>query len=327
MNATVDLAAIRHRLTAAGAAAVRAPDADFYTLADWSIIRTVMGEDLRRLPDGERLPWLDRMTALQDPADGSFPQFTSSKFTNHSKLHGNGTAVGAIGALGGAFRHPVRLYEPFAETARVSGWLDSAIDWSKQWSASHLFWGGVHCFACSPRAHAAWKHTVIGWLDREADPATGWWRRGVAHADRHQPLGGAVHILPIYQHLGRRFPHIAHTVDSTLALQLSGGNWLQGCNNGISYLDLDALYVFALGRLWSPGHRAAEVTSAIDRHATLVAADLDGHLTRALAGHAHGTLCLVGILGLHRQLAPQRFHDDRAWSDIFSDPALYRAAG
>jgi hypothetical protein len=245
MTATVDLASIRHRLTAAGAAAVRAPDADFYTLADWGITRTIMGEDLRRLPDGERLPWLARMTAMQDPADGSFPQFS-----HHSKLHGNGTAVGGIGALGGTFRHPVRLYEPFAGTERVAAWLDGAIDWSKQWSASHLFWGGMHCFACSAQAHAPWTDAVITWLDREADPATGWWRRGVAHADRHQPLGGAVHILPIYQHLGRRFPYIERTVDSTLALQLPGGNWLQGRDDGITYLELDA--PLPRGRLWAP---------------------------------------------------------------------------
>lgn len=325
MNATVDLAAIRHRLTAAGAAAVRAPDADFYTLADWGITRTIMGEDLRRLPDGERLPWLARMAAMQDPTDGSFPQFSLQSF-QHSKLHGNGTAVGGIGALGGRFRHPVRLYEPFAEPARVAAWLDGAIDWSNQWSASHLFWGGMHCFACSARAQAAWTEAVIGWLDREADPLTGWWRRGVAHADRHQPLGGAVHILPIYQHLGRRFPHIERTIDSTLALQLPGGNWWQVRDDGVSYLELDALYVFALGRLWAPGHRSAEVTEAIERHAALVTRDLEGHVARALDGHAHLLLCLVGILGLHRQLAPERFRDDRAWSDIFSDPALYRTA-
>lgn len=321
MTATVDLAAIRHRLTAAGTAAVAAPDADFYTLADWAITRTIMGEDLRSLPEAERLPWLSRMVAMQDPTDGSFPQYAG-----HSRLHGNGTAVGGIGALGGRFRHPVRLYQPFAGADGVAGWLDTAIDWSKQWSASHLFWGGVHCFACSPRAHAGWTATVLNWLDREADPATGWWRRGVAHADRHQPLGGAVHILPIYQHLGRRFPYIERTVDSTLALQYAGGHWLDGRKDGITYLELDALYVFALGRLWAPGYRAAEVAAAVERHAALLTSALDRHLDEALQRHAHGVLCLVGILGLHRQLSPERFRDDRAWSDIFSDPALYRTA-
>ena len=167
---------------------------------------------------------------------------------------------------------------------------------------------------------------MLAWLDREADPATGWWRRGVTHADRHQPLGGAVHILPIYQHLGRRFHCIERTVDSTLAMQHAGGHWLDGCEDGLTYLDLDALYVFALGRLWSPGHRAAAVTAAVERHAALVLRGLDGQLDRALSGHAHHLLCLVGILGLHRQLSPEHFRDDRAWSDIFSDPALYRTA-
>lgn len=321
MNPTVDLASIRHRLTCAGATAVTAPGADFYTLADWAIIRTIMGEDLRRLPEAERLPWLERMQAMQNAVDGSFPQFAG-----HSRLHGNGTAMGGIGALGGRFRHGVRLYEPFATTSLLPGWLDTAVDWSRQWSASHLFWGGVHCFAMSASADASWKDTAISWLDREADPVTGWWRLGVAHSDRHQPLGGAVHILPIYQHLGRRFPYIERTIDSTLALQLAEGHWLSGRPDGITYLDLDALYVFALGRLWAPDHRRADIAASVARHAALVCGDLEGHLDRALAGHAHQLLCLVGILGLHRQLDPQRFQDDRAWSDIFSDPAIYRDA-
>lgn len=321
MSTTVDLAAIRHRFTTAGRAAVTAPEADFYTLADWAIARTIMGEDLRRLPAAEREPWLSRMQAMQNPADGAFPQYQG-----HSKLHGNGTAIGGIGALGGRLRHPVRLYEPFASVERLPQWLDTAVDWAKQWSASHLFWGGVHCLAMTPGTSQAWKDAAISWLDREADPATGWWRRGVAHWDRHQPLGGAVHILPIYQHLGRRFPYIAQVVDSTLALQLPGAHWLLGREDGLTYLDLDALYVFALGRQWAPGHRRAEVAAAVARHADLVVGNLAASLDRALAGHVHhGGLCLSGILGLHRQLDPERFRDDRPWSDIFSDPALYRA--
>jgi hypothetical protein len=319
MTAIVDLAAIRHRLDAACATAIAAPTADFYTLADWAILRTITGEDLRRLPDAERLPWLERMVAQQDPVDGSFPSFG-----HHSKLHGNGTAIGGVGALGGRFQHRVRLYEPFATLEHATAWLDTAVDWSRQWSASHLFWGGVHCLAVSAAAGRDWPDGVISWLDHEADPATGWWRRGVAHADRHQPLGGAVHILPIYQHLGRRYPHIERAIDSTLAMQLPGHHWLTGRTDGVTYLDLDALYVFALGRSWAPEYRRDDIAASVARHAALIVDGLAGHLDRELAGHAHQLLCLVGILGLHRQLDPARFHDDRPWTDIFSDPALYR---
>lgn len=165
---------------------------------------------------------------------------------------------------------------------------------------------------------------MLAWLDREADPATGWWRRGVTHADRHQPLGGAVHILPIYQHLGRRYPFITQAIDSTIDLQLAGGHWLSGATHGATYLDLDALYVFALGRSWAPGHRGAEITAAVARHADLLISQLERLLAERSAGHAHHVLSLVGILGLHRQLDPERFRDSRDWSDIFSDPALYR---
>jgi hypothetical protein len=321
--ASIDLSAIRQRILAKGTRQLARPEADFYTLADWAILRTVMGEDLRRLPETERQAWIGRMAGLQQPADGSFPCFD-----HHSALHANGTAVGAFGALGGRFRHPVRLYTPFATPDRLTARLDQAVDWSRLWTASHLFWGGVHCFALAPAADAAWQAAAFAWLDREADPVTGWWRRGVSHHDRHQPLGGAVHILPIYQHLGRRYPYIELMVDSTLALQRPEGHWLDGNTAGTTYLDLDALYICALGQRWAPAHRPDAVAAAVRRNADLVLRRLDEVLAASLGDrcHVHWLLSLVGVLGLHRQLDPERFRDDRPWSDIFSDPALYQTA-
>jgi hypothetical protein len=319
MSTPVDLTAIRTTLTAQSERMLATAPWDFYTLADWAILRTVMGDDLLRLPDAQRRSWLGLMQNQQDPDDGSFPTFQG-----HTRLHANGTAVGGIGALGGRFRHPVRLYRPFAAAEQVPSWLETAVDWSRTWGESHRFWGGMHCFACLPTATRAWKDAVFAWLDREADPATGWWRRGTPHVDRHQGLGGAVHILPIYQHLGRRFPLIERALDSTLALQLPAGHWYESRTHGATYLDLDALYVFALGRRWAPQYRPTEIAAAVARHADLIVGQLDGLLRDRQGRHAHFLLELVGILGRHRQLDPERFRDDRPWSDIFSDRALYR---
>ena len=296
---------------------------DFYASADWAIIRTVWGEDLRRsLSPEQRNDWLAHLAGQADPADGSFPVFRG-----HSKLHANGTAVGAFGALGGRMPVPVRLYEPFADPARAGAWLETAIDWSRQWSASHLFWGGIHCFALSRAATPAWREAVFAWLDAHLDPATGWWCRGIPHEDRNQPLGGAAHILPVYQHLGRRFPFPERLIDSVLALQYPEGNWLRGdwlVNPGFTYLDLDGLYALDVARRWAPGYRHADITAATARHADLVEPAVEAELERSLASHPHRILELIGTLGLVQRFAPERFRDDRRWTDIFSDPALYR---
>lgn len=297
---------------------------DFYASADWAIIRTIWGEDLRQtLPTAQREQWIAHLAAQVTPGDGSF-----TPLVGHSKLHANGTAIGAFGALGGRLPAPVRLYEPFADPARVGSWLENAIDWRAQWSASHLFWGGMHCFALSSGATPAWRAAVFTWLDAEADPQTGWWRRGTECADRNQPLGGAAHILPIYQHLGRRFPYPERLIDSVLALQLTNGAWLGECTwqtiPGCTYLDLDALYALDLACTWVPGYRTADILAATRRHAQLITPIISDELINAFSRHPHRILELIGTLGLAQRFAPEEFRDDRVWTDIFSDRALYR---
>jgi hypothetical protein len=58
--------------------------------------------------------------------------------------------------------------------------------------------------------------------------------------------------------------------------------------------------------------------------AALVVSRLEAILEGRRRGHVHHLMAVIGILGLHRQLDPARFVDDRPWSDILSDPALYR---
>ena len=296
---------------------------DFYSSADWAIIRTIWGEDLRKtLSDAQRKAWVGYLASQVDPSDGSVPILRG-----HSKLHANGTAIGAFGALGGRMPVPVRLYEPFAEPARVVHWLENSIDWSKIWGESHLFWGGMHCFALSSTATPAWREAVFNWLDSHLDPKTGWWCKGIAYNTRNDPLGGAVHILPIYQHLDRPFPFPERLIDSTLEMQYPEGNWMRGdwlVNLGFTYLDLDGLYALDVGRKWAPGYRTADIEAATKRHADLIEPKIDRELDRAFAQHPHIVLSIIGTLGLSQRFHPRQFHDDRQWTDIFSDPALYR---
>lgn len=270
----VDLAAIRAD-TAERYASVQDPGGPFgslrvahpfYASTDWAIARCIHGEHAADLGEPRRGEWAAYLAGCQQAGDGSFPLFR-----DHSPLHANGMAVGALGWLGGRNRHPVRLYEPFATPERIAPWLDTAIDWSRQWSASHLFWGGMHCFALSQRATPAWREAAFTWLDAELDPATGWWRRGVAHADRHEPLGGSVHILPIYQHLGRPFPYPERLIDSVLALQLPDGHFHAHAPHGLTYLDLDALYALDYARSLAPKHRPDAIAACARRLGDLVA--------------------------------------------------------
>lgn len=290
---------------------------DFYASADIAIIRTIMGEDLRRtLSEDQRRAWIKTLNATQNPADGSYPTFR-----HHSKLHANGTAVGALGAMGGKMAHPNRLYEPFDTADKVVPWLETAIDWREQWTASHLFWGGMHCYSLSAHCTPRWRESVFAWLDDHLDPNTGWWRKGVPHADRNQALGGSVHILPIYQHHRRRFPYPERLIDSILALQLPAGHWHEKFN--ASYLELDALYGLRFAMAQAPTYRSIDIANAVSRLAVLAVSRLDWLLDRSRNDHVHVLLAIVGMLGLLQQHQPKQFVDGQIWTDIFSDPALY----
>jgi len=293
----------------------------FYSSADIAILRSIMGENFTTsLNAAQREQWCNYLNSFQMPGDGSY-----QILQHHSKLHANGTAVGAIGLLGGKMTYPVRLYDPFDTSEKVIPWLESAIDWSLLWSESHKFWGGVHCFSLSNRATEQWLYTVFTWLDANLDEKTGWWRKGTLHVDRHQALGGCAHILPLYQHHHREFPYPRQLVDSVLELQTAEGDWHQGAG-GLSYLDLDALYTYDFCRSSIGAYRSADIERSVTRFSEWFQGRFDQAQTHLRSSHPHIALCLVGTLGLLQRLAPEHYFDDRTWTDIFSDRSLYRTA-
>lgn len=295
---------------------------DLYSSLDVAIARTVMGEDFASsLSADRREEWTSHINSFARK-DGTYEDTHG-----HSRLHGNRMVIGALGPLGGGQPYRVHLYDEFATAERVGRWLET-VDWVHQWGGSHLFLGGIHCFSMSRRATDDWLRAVFEWLDRNLDETTGWWRKGCAHADRHQPLGGSVHILPIYEHHHRRFPYPERVIDSVLALQLPGGIWLdRPTSHPMTYLDLDALYALRYMRDLAPDYRSDDIMAAVRAFAD--AADgFWGNIERRLIDldHPHIMLSIVGTFGLLNQLLPDRYRDEVRWTDIFSDIRLYQTA-
>jgi hypothetical protein len=292
---------------------------DLYSSLDIAIMRAVMGEDFRRtLSHEQRSQWVDHINTYAQ-RDGTY----TDNF-NHSKLHTNGMVIEALGVLGGRQPRPVRLYDSFEAPHSVGPWLET-IDWEHQWRASHLFWGGVHCFSMSSKATDVWLEAVFSWLNANLDETTGWWRKGVPHADRHQPLGGSVHILPIYEHHDRPFPYPERVIDSVLELQLPSGNWLdQDDATPVTYLDLDALYALRYMRILADSYRSDDIIRAVERYAGAVDEYWQTAGDALEETHPHFVLAAVGCFGLLNHFLPDRYPDDVQWSDIFSDRRLYQ---
>ena len=296
---------------------------DLYSACDVAQIRTIWGEDLQQtLSEAQRSEWVSHINSFADRSDGSyFDRF------GLSKLHANGMTIGALGVLGGQQKYPVKLYDDFNSSRNVIPWLES-IDWSRQWSASHQFWGGIHCFSMSKSCEKSWLDVVFEWLNKNLDEKTGWWKKGVPHSDRHQPLGGSVHILPVYEHKDRIFPCPEQVIDSVLELQLPSKRWLDRGKLSdkyyMSYLELDALYALKYMQTLEPAYRKDDIQKAAIDYGLEVIDYWKNGMDEVLSMHPHRILAAIGTFGLLQHHLPEMFFDDVRWTDIFSDRRFYR---
>ena len=228
---------------------------DLYSSCDVAQIRTIWGEDLSSdLSNQQRTEWIHYINSFADRKDGSyFDRY------NHSKFHANGMVIGALGPLGGKQAYPVKLYNEFNTTTKIIPWLEN-INWSRLWPASHKFWGGIICYTMSSKCTEDWLLKVFDWLEGELNPETGFWRKGIRYDDRHQGLGGSVHIYPLYEHHQRPFQYPREVIDKVLAMQLPNKRWL--IRPGVSfmhYLELDALYALKYMSTLVPDYRKKNI--------------------------------------------------------------------
>lgn len=287
----------------------------FYAAADMAIIRWAIGDDPRQLPASERAAWIETINSHQRPADGRYgPEM------DHHLLHANGTAVNALTILGGQHRYPVRFYQLFARPERIGPWLSSLSWQSGTWRTSHLVWGGPVCLNTSRQTTDAWRKELFGWMEEQLDATTGSWPRELsatapATAQPLAPLGCAVHLWPLWRHLGRPVPGVEALAELVLTLQTPGGDW-----DGIRYGSMDALYVLMVAADVAPA-RAERYRSAMRRYLTVLMDDWNG--PRTAFADVHRALCWVSSMGYLSRAVPDAFLGDARWGDIFDRSEIY----
>jgi hypothetical protein len=89
-------------------------------------------------------------------------------------------------------------------------------------------------------------------------------------------------------------------------------------------MDLDALYGLVYMRSLAPEHRRADILEAVRRHGRGWVKEWPAFLARKHSMHV--LLGGVGVFGLLQQFLPETFVGDVRWTDIFSDPRLYRTS-
>ncbi len=287
---------------------------NLYASLDTAIAYAVMGIDSNEIDENRKRGWVEHINSYIDDYrnDGTYKDI----IPRHSPSHANGMVIGALGYLGGRQPLPVEFYKQFNTPEKIVKQLEN-IDWPCQWSSG--FWGGPMMYSTSRSCRREWIDAVINWLTDNLDSETGMWRKNTVPENKYQPLGGFVHIYPIYELHQRPFPYADRVIDTVLAMQNDDGYWYDG--DSFSYLDMDALYAFAAMLRQSDNRILAVRKSALKYYNYLESILYDKNAYDRIT--THGLLCLSSTYGLLNQILPDIFIDSVEWSDIFSCRLLY----
>ena len=264
---------------------------------------------LGALPEGgERRALAAALNALQDPTTGLFTEAT------HDPIHTTAHCVAALELLDARPQHPLEGLAHLRSPAAVPNFLD-ALDWSgNPWGESHKGAGAYAALVVAGEVGTAWEDRYFGWLWDEADPETGFWRRGkVAAAGdemRFHHLAGSFHYLFNHEYARRplRFPE--RMIDS--CLQIRNDNLFPWLGSIVGFAEVDWVYCLHRARRQC-GHRFADVTVALESFAEDYLGFLAGLDPEADEGlndlhQLFGALCALAEL---QQALPGRLRSDR----------------
>jgi hypothetical protein len=245
--------------------------ADLYGSTDmFYLLYTLNQLDLSR---EERKQWAGVVARFQDKGTGWFIE----RSTLHPREHATAYAVGAIKLLAGLPpRHSLKFKERVDTRDELYDLLENRVPWQGIWSGSHIPAGMASALINTGQASDEWLGWFFDWLDREADPATGYWIRGGAElkpAFTKEEMGGAFHFYFLYIYAGRVLPYPEKIIDATLALQNPNGLW----DAEIPYcIDLDGVYALIEAHKQIPGgYRTADVLASLDRAAAAITSRLN----------------------------------------------------
>jgi hypothetical protein len=211
----------------------------------------------------EASAWAGRINSFQR-ASGWYRK----RYTLHFRDHTTAYAVAALKLLGESPTRSV-LAALRAQRSRrdTEAWLER-VPWSISWPGSHAATGIPAILHMSGEGKSEFFGWYFEWLDREVEPSTGFWSRGLAHKLglvrklSKEEMGGAFHMHYVYEARGRRWPHPERVVDAVLSLQNRRGFW----DGDSPYcIDLDGVYSAIRSSRNALWYRKDDVAAACER--------------------------------------------------------------
>ncbi len=171
------------------------------------------------LPDSfeEKQAFAKVLQGFQDAQSGLFVN------PGNYETHTTAFVSGALYLLGAK---PLYQAEAFRQYASKEGLyrLLEGIDWAKEpWLGSHLGAGIYASMLLTGTSTDEWEDLYFSWLQDNADPETGLWKRGsLQGAPRFHYLAATFHYVFSYEHARRALPYPGALLDTCIQAYRDG---------------------------------------------------------------------------------------------------------
>lgn len=151
----------------------------------------------------ERQAWIDTLQGFQNPATGLFTEAT------HHPYHTTAHCIAALELFDARPRHPLTALHRYLDQDELYRFLDGLHWQDDPWIASHQGAGIYAALVLAGEAPRAWQDWYFAWLYEEADPATGFWRKGhVVPTCQGDSFSGTLAEPTVFPHLAASFHYL-----------------------------------------------------------------------------------------------------------------------
>lgn len=175
-----------------------------------------------------------------------FQNADSGLFVNPGNYETHTTAFvsGALKLLDVKPLYRAHAFEKYLDKDALSAFMD-AIDWPcNPWLGSHLGVGLYASMLLTGTSTDDWEDLYFSWLDENADPVTGLWKRGcLAGAPRFHYLAATFHYVFNYEHAKRALPYPNALLDTCIKAYRNGD--CIDFAKEVGWADIDFAYLLA----------------------------------------------------------------------------------
>lgn len=192
------------------------------------------------LPDAphERQAMIQVLQRFQDAETGLFTN------PGNYETHTTAFVSGALKLLNAKPLYTAKALRKYESKAALYQFMDD-IDWAKNpWLGSHLGAGLYASMLLTGTSTDAWEDLYFSWLNANADPETGLWKRGFLHgAPRFHYLAATFHYVFNYEHAKRALPYPKELLDTCIQAYREGA--CIDFAKEVGWPDIDFAYLLA----------------------------------------------------------------------------------